>query len=51
MVTHMRLLRLDPPDVEFIVLSHGHSDHGTGLIHQEASNRPRMVIPGRELPA
>jgi 7,8-dihydropterin-6-yl-methyl-4-(beta-D-ribofuranosyl)aminobenzene 5'-phosphate synthase len=63
MVTNMRRLRLDPRDVEIIVLSHGHSDHTTGLdgfiravgrpslpvvIHPEAWNRRRMVIPGRD---
>jgi 7,8-dihydropterin-6-yl-methyl-4-(beta-D-ribofuranosyl)aminobenzene 5'-phosphate synthase len=63
MVTNMRRLRLDPRDVEIIVLSHGHSDHTTGLdgfiravgrpslpvvIHPEAWNQRRMVIPGRD---
>jgi 7,8-dihydropterin-6-yl-methyl-4-(beta-D-ribofuranosyl)aminobenzene 5'-phosphate synthase len=31
LVTNMRRLGLDPRDVEIIVLSHGHSDHTTGL--------------------
>ena len=63
MVTNMRRLRLDPRDVEIIVLSHGHSDHTTGLdgfiravgrpnlpvvIHPEAWNRRRLLIPGRD---
>jgi len=63
MVTNMRRLRLDPRDVEIIVLSHGHSDHTTGLdgfiravgrpslpviLHPEAWNRRRLVIPGRD---
>lgn len=63
MVTNMRRLRLDPRDVEIIVLSHGHSDHTTGLdgfiravgrpslpviIHPDGWNRRRMVLPGRD---
>jgi 7,8-dihydropterin-6-yl-methyl-4-(beta-D-ribofuranosyl)aminobenzene 5'-phosphate synthase len=63
LVTNMRRLRLDPRDVEIIVLSHGHSDHTTGLdgfiravgrpslpvlIHPEAWNRRRVLIPGRD---
>src|ERR1019366_3922896 len=31
LVTNMRRMGLDPSDVEIIVLSHGHSDHTTGL--------------------
>lgn len=63
LVTNMRRLRLDPRDVEIIVLSHGHSDHTTGLdgfiravgrpslpvvIHPDAWNRRRLAIPGRD---
>jgi 7,8-dihydropterin-6-yl-methyl-4-(beta-D-ribofuranosyl)aminobenzene 5'-phosphate synthase len=54
---------LSPGDVEAIVLSHGHSDHTTGmdglaralgranlpvLIHPEFWNRRRLAFPGRE---
>ena len=63
LVTNMRRLGLDPGDVEIIVLSHGHSDHTTGLdgfiravgrasvpvlIHPDFWNRRRLVIPGRD---
>jgi 7,8-dihydropterin-6-yl-methyl-4-(beta-D-ribofuranosyl)aminobenzene 5'-phosphate synthase len=63
LVTNMRRLGLDPRDVEVIVLSHGHSDHTTGLdgfiravgradlpvlIHPEFWNRRRLMIPGRD---
>ena len=62
LVTNMRRLGLDPGDVEVIVLSHGHSDHTTGLdgfiramgraslpvlIHPGFWNR-RLMIPGRD---
>jgi 7,8-dihydropterin-6-yl-methyl-4-(beta-D-ribofuranosyl)aminobenzene 5'-phosphate synthase len=60
---NMRLMDLSPGDVEAIVLSHGHSDHTTGmdglaralgranlpvLIHPEFWNRRRLAFPGRE---
>lgn len=63
LVTNMRRLGLDPGSVEVIVLSHGHSDHTTGLdgfiravgrsslpvlIHPGFWNRRRLVIPGRD---
>jgi 7,8-dihydropterin-6-yl-methyl-4-(beta-D-ribofuranosyl)aminobenzene 5'-phosphate synthase len=63
LVTNMRRLGVDPGSVEAIVLSHGHSDHTTGLdgfiravgrgslpviIHPEFWNRRRLVIPGRD---
>ena len=63
LVTNMRRLGLDPRDVEIIVLSHGHSDHTTGLdgfiravgraslpvlIHPDFWNRRRLMIPGRD---
>ena len=63
LVTNMRRLGLDPRGVEVIVLSHGHSDHTTGLdgfiravgrsslpvlIHPEFWNRRRLMIPGRD---
>ncbi len=63
LVTNMRRLGLDPGDVEIIVLSHGHSDHTTGLdgfiravgraslpvlVHPDFWNRRRLLIPGRD---
>lgn len=63
MISNMRRLNLDPGDIEIIVLSHGHSDHTTGLdgfiraigrpslpviIHPDAWNRRRALIPGRD---
>jgi 7,8-dihydropterin-6-yl-methyl-4-(beta-D-ribofuranosyl)aminobenzene 5'-phosphate synthase len=60
---NMRRMDLSPGDVEAIVLSHGHSDHTTGmdglaralgptnlpvLIHPEFWNRRRLAFPGRE---
>src|SRR5215475_11700324 len=63
LVTNMRRLGVDPGSVEAVVLSHGHSDHTTGLdgfiravgrsslpviIHPEFWNRRRLVIPGRD---
>jgi 7,8-dihydropterin-6-yl-methyl-4-(beta-D-ribofuranosyl)aminobenzene 5'-phosphate synthase len=60
---NMRRVDLSPADVEAIVLSHGHSDHTTGmdglaralgrtnlpvLIHPEFWNRRRLAFPGRE---
>lgn len=63
LVTNMRRLGLDPRDIEITVLSHGHSDHTTGLdgfiravgrcslpvlIHPDFWNRRRLMIPGRD---
>jgi 7,8-dihydropterin-6-yl-methyl-4-(beta-D-ribofuranosyl)aminobenzene 5'-phosphate synthase len=63
LVTNMRRLSVDPGSVEAVVLSHGHSDHTTGLdgfiravgrgslpviIHPEFWNRRRLMIPGRD---
>jgi 7,8-dihydropterin-6-yl-methyl-4-(beta-D-ribofuranosyl)aminobenzene 5'-phosphate synthase len=63
MISNMRRLSVDPGDIEIIVLSHGHSDHTTGLdgfiravgrpsvpvvIHPDAWNRRRALIPGRD---
>jgi 7,8-dihydropterin-6-yl-methyl-4-(beta-D-ribofuranosyl)aminobenzene 5'-phosphate synthase len=63
LVENMRRMDLSPGDVETIVLSHGHSDHTTGMdgltralgranlpvmIHPEFWNRRRLVFPGRE---
>jgi 7,8-dihydropterin-6-yl-methyl-4-(beta-D-ribofuranosyl)aminobenzene 5'-phosphate synthase len=63
LVTNMRRLGIDPRDVEIIVLSHGHSDHTTGLdgfiravgrasvpvlIHPDFWSRRRVLIPGRD---
>lgn len=63
LVENMRLMDLSPGDIEAIVLSHGHSDHTTGLdglaralgrtnlpvlIHPEFWNRRRLAFPGRE---
>src|SRR5215210_1392437 len=60
---NMRRMDLAFGDIEAIVLSHGHSDHTTGmdglaralgrtnlpvLIHPEFWNRRRLAIPGRE---
>ena len=60
---NMRRMDLSAGDVEAIVLSHGHSDHTTGmdglarvlgranlpvLIHPEFWNRRRLAFPGRE---
>jgi 7,8-dihydropterin-6-yl-methyl-4-(beta-D-ribofuranosyl)aminobenzene 5'-phosphate synthase len=56
---NMSRVDLSPADVEAIVLSHGHSDHTTGmdglartnlpvLIHPEFWNRRRLAFPGRE---
>jgi 7,8-dihydropterin-6-yl-methyl-4-(beta-D-ribofuranosyl)aminobenzene 5'-phosphate synthase len=62
-VENMRMMDLSPGDVEAIVLSHGHSDHTTGmdgitralgptnlpvLIHPQFWNRRRLAFPGRE---
>lgn len=62
-VDNMRVLDVDPGDVEAIVCSHGHFDHATGLsgladvlgrvnmpvlIHPEFWNRRRIAVPGRE---
>jgi 7,8-dihydropterin-6-yl-methyl-4-(beta-D-ribofuranosyl)aminobenzene 5'-phosphate synthase len=62
-VGNMGRMELAPGDVEAIVLSHGHSDHTTGmdglaralgrtnlpvLIHPEFWNRRRLAFPGRE---
>jgi 7,8-dihydropterin-6-yl-methyl-4-(beta-D-ribofuranosyl)aminobenzene 5'-phosphate synthase len=62
-VENMRMVDLSPGDVEAIVLSHGHSDHTTGmdgitralgptnlpvLIHPQFWNRRRLAFPGRE---
>lgn len=63
LVTNMRRLGIDPGGVEAVVLSHGHSDHTTGLdgfiravgraslpvpIHPDFWNRRRLLIPGRD---
>ena len=63
LVENMRRMDLSPGDIEAIVLSHGHSDHTTGmdglaralgrtnlpvLIHPEFWNRRRLSFPGRE---
>jgi 7,8-dihydropterin-6-yl-methyl-4-(beta-D-ribofuranosyl)aminobenzene 5'-phosphate synthase len=63
LVENMRRMDLSPGDVEAIVLSHGPSDHTTGmdglaralgranlpvLIHPEFWNRRRLAFPGRE---
>ena len=63
LVENMRRLGLAPGDIEVIVLSHGHSDHTTGLdgliralgrtnlpvlIHPEFWSRRRIVTPGRD---
>jgi 7,8-dihydropterin-6-yl-methyl-4-(beta-D-ribofuranosyl)aminobenzene 5'-phosphate synthase len=63
LVENMRRMDLSAGDVEAIVLSHGHSDHTTGmdgfardlgstnlpvLIHPEFWNRRRLAFPGRE---
>ena len=63
LVENMRRMDLSPGDIEAIVLSHGHSDHTTGmdglardlgptnlpvLIHPEFWNRRRLAFPGRE---
>ncbi len=62
-VENMRRLGLSLKDVEAIVLSHGHSDHTTGLdgiaralgranlpviVHPEFWSRRRINIPGRD---
>jgi 7,8-dihydropterin-6-yl-methyl-4-(beta-D-ribofuranosyl)aminobenzene 5'-phosphate synthase len=61
MTANMRRLGIDPRDVEVIVLSHGHSDHTTGLdgfiaavgdpnipvvVHPLLWTRRRLTIPG-----
>jgi 7,8-dihydropterin-6-yl-methyl-4-(beta-D-ribofuranosyl)aminobenzene 5'-phosphate synthase len=63
LVENMRRMDLSPGDIGAIVLSHGHSDHTTGmdglarvlgptnlpvLIHPEFWNRRRLAFPGRE---
>ena len=63
LVENMRRLGLSPGDLEVIVLSHGHSDHTTGLdglmralgrtslpvvIHPEFWSRRRIALPGRD---
>ena len=63
LVENMRRLGLAPGDLEVIVLSHGHSDHTTGLdgliralgptnlpvlIHPEFWSRRRIALPGRD---
>jgi 7,8-dihydropterin-6-yl-methyl-4-(beta-D-ribofuranosyl)aminobenzene 5'-phosphate synthase len=63
LVENMRRMDLSAGDVEAIVLSHGHSDHTTGmdglarvlgranlpvLIHPEFWNRRRLAFPGCE---
>lgn len=62
-VEKLRVFGRSPKDIETVVLSHGHSDHTTGLdglvralgranmpllIHPEFWNRRRIVIPGRD---
>jgi len=63
LVENMRRMDLSSGDIEAIVLSHGHSDHTTGmdglaralgptnlpvLIHPEFWNRRRLAFPGRQ---
>jgi 7,8-dihydropterin-6-yl-methyl-4-(beta-D-ribofuranosyl)aminobenzene 5'-phosphate synthase len=63
LVHNMRRLRIDPSDIDIIVLSHGHWDHTTGmdglveelgspnmpvLIHPEFWSHRRVVLPGRD---
>jgi 7,8-dihydropterin-6-yl-methyl-4-(beta-D-ribofuranosyl)aminobenzene 5'-phosphate synthase len=63
MVGNMRRLGVDPADVEVVVLSHGHSDHTTGLdgfvravgrpnipvvVHPLLWTRRRLAVPGIE---
>lgn len=63
MMENMRRLSLSAKDIEVLVLSHGHSDHTTGLsgmvrglgrtnlpviIHPEFWTQRRIVIPGRD---
>lgn len=60
---NIKVLGVDPADIEAIVLSHGHFDHTTGLdgfsrllgksnlpvvIHPEFWSRRRVTFPGRE---
>ena len=61
LVENMRRLGVDPADIELVVLSHGHSDHVTGLdgfirtvrpqnlpvvLHPTAWTKRRVTIPG-----
>jgi len=62
LVHNLRVLGVDPADVEAIVLSHGHFDHTTGLnglagwlqplpplvVHPDFWLRRRVALPGRE---
>lgn len=63
LVENLQVFDRSPGDIETVVLSHGHSDHTTGLdglvralgranlpllIHPEFWNRRRIVIPGIE---
>ncbi|GCE29781.1 MBL fold metallo-hydrolase [Dictyobacter alpinus] len=63
LVDNLQVFDRSPKDIETVVLSHGHSDHTTGLdglvrvlgranlpvlIHPEFWNRRRIVIPGIE---
>ncbi|HET6690895.1 MAG TPA: MBL fold metallo-hydrolase [Miltoncostaeaceae bacterium] len=65
LVGNMRRLRIDPRDIDAIVLSHGHWDHVTGmeglarrlgranlpvLIHPEFWSRRRIAFPGGREP-
>jgi 7,8-dihydropterin-6-yl-methyl-4-(beta-D-ribofuranosyl)aminobenzene 5'-phosphate synthase len=61
LIDNMRRLSLSPTDIEFVVLSHGHSDHVTGLdgflralrptnlplvVHPAVWTKRRIAIPG-----
>jgi 7,8-dihydropterin-6-yl-methyl-4-(beta-D-ribofuranosyl)aminobenzene 5'-phosphate synthase len=62
LVHNLRVLGVDPGEMEAIVLSHGHFDHTTGLnglatqfrtlpplvVHPDVWLRRRVAIPGRE---
>ena len=63
LIANMRILEVDPTEIEAIVLSHGHFDHTTGIdgladalgrrnmpvmIHPEFWSQRRVTIPGRD---